>query len=95
MSVFTRRAATLKNASFPLGDAIFMAGTVHLGGIVYLHLGGTTTPTYHDTSTRYKNTFEVHICTHTKYTVVCSFAFLKHTTSDVSTNASEVLVRVQ
>jgi hypothetical protein len=28
MSVFTCTAATLKNASFPLGDAIFMAGTV-------------------------------------------------------------------
>ncbi len=28
MSVFTSTAATLKNASFPLGDAIFMAGTV-------------------------------------------------------------------
>jgi hypothetical protein len=29
MSVFTCTAATLKNASFPWGDAIFMAGTVN------------------------------------------------------------------
>jgi hypothetical protein len=47
---------------------------LHVGGIVYLHLGGITTPTYYDTSTRYNNTFEEHLhfrgtYTPTKYTV--------------------------
>jgi hypothetical protein len=36
MSVFTCRAATLKNVSFPLGDAIFMAGTVRMWGCVHV-----------------------------------------------------------